>query len=157
MFDKLDRGVELIREALQELDPDVLDGKGAVALVDKFAEGERLCAAGKTLGAKRVSDSGAWRKSGAKSPAHWMANKTGTSVGAAVGVLETAARLTELPGMEKAVRKGQLSEAQATRSPRPRPPIPLPKRNCWESPKPRAWRRCASAVPGSRRLRPKTK
>jgi hypothetical protein len=112
MFDKLTRARDLLKEFAAEFDPDVLGGKSALTVVEISAEAERVAAGCKTLAAKRAADSGAWRKSGAKSPAHWMATTTGTSVGAAVGVLETAARLSELPATEKAVRKGRLSEAQ---------------------------------------------
>lgn len=113
MFDRVDRAIVALKEAVARLDPEVLEGAGALRLVEKFAEAERVAAAGKALAAKRVADSGAWRRSGAKSAAHWMANKTGTSVGAALGTLETAARLPELPKTEKALRAGKLSEAQA--------------------------------------------
>jgi Domain of unknown function (DUF222) len=42
-----------------------------------------------------------------------MAKTTKTSVGDAVGVLETAARLAELPNTDAALRSGELSEPQA--------------------------------------------
>ncbi len=94
-------------------DPEVLAPDLAVRLVSLFGKGERLCAAGKALAAGRVSSTGAWRKTGERSPAHWMARETGTSVGQATNVLETAGLLAELPGTRKALCSGQLSEAQA--------------------------------------------
>jgi Domain of unknown function (DUF222) len=113
MFEKVRNARDLLREALAELEPEVLEGKAAARLVEEFAEVERLGAAGKALAARRVADSGAWRATGERSPAHWMAKTTKTSVGSAVGVLETAARVAELPATEEAVRAGRLSEAQA--------------------------------------------
>ena len=113
MFEKVNRALAALKEAVADLDPDVLETTSARALVDKFAEAERVAAAGKALAARRVAESGAWRSNGARTPAHWMATQTGTSVGAAVGVLETAARLKDLPATDAAVRSGRLSEAQA--------------------------------------------
>jgi len=107
------KATELLRAAVGGLDPEVLEGASAIKLVEAFAEAERLGAAGKALAARRVADSGAWRTSGEKSAAHWMAAATKTSVGAAVTTLETAGRLSELPRTEAAVRAGRLSEAQA--------------------------------------------
>jgi len=101
-----------LQEIVSKLDPNVLPTSVAVAMVEEFATIGNVADGGKALAGKRVSDSGAWRKNGEKSPAHWMAKKTGTSVGAAVGVLETAARLADLPATEEAVRKGELSEVQ---------------------------------------------
>ncbi|MDQ3783694.1 MAG: 13E12 repeat family protein [Actinomycetota bacterium] len=112
MFEKVVEAIHLLKAAVAELDPDVLEGTQAAKLVEVFAEAERLGAAGKGLAARRVADSGAWRASGERSAAHWMAAATGTSVGSAVGLLETAARLGELPGTDAAVRTGALSEAQ---------------------------------------------
>jgi len=70
--------------------------------------------ASKALAARQVSRSGAWRLQGDRSPAHWMARRTGCSVGQAVGVLETAKRLTELPQTDQAARAGRLSEMQTS-------------------------------------------
>ena len=95
------------------LEPEVLAGDAATRLVEDFAELERLAAAGKALAARRAASSGAWQGGGDRSPAHWMSRVTGTPVGSAVGVLETAERLRELPGTDAAVRAGELSEAQA--------------------------------------------
>lgn len=113
MFDQVHRARQLVREAVAALEPDVLDGKGAARLVQDFAEIERLAAAGKPLAARRMADSGVWRRSGERSPAHWLATRTGTSVDHAVSTIETAQRLAELPSTEQAVRKGQLSEVQS--------------------------------------------
>ncbi|MGH2747830.1 MAG: hypothetical protein ACRDKB_07895 [Actinomycetota bacterium] len=113
MFARVDRAIAALKDAVANLDPEVLEAQTSLRLVEKFAEAERLAAAGKALAAKRVAQSGAWKKSGARTPAHWMAHKTGTSVGQALGVLETAQRLPDLPKTDRAVRSGRLSEAQA--------------------------------------------
>ena len=102
-----------LKEIVRDLEPEVLTGTTAAQLVEGFAAIENLAAAGKTLCAGRVAGSGAWKSSGERSAAHWIAKKTGTSVGAAVGSIETAARLAELPHTDQAVRAGRLSDAQA--------------------------------------------
>jgi hypothetical protein len=105
-----------LRTALERLvtrlDADVLDAERAAALVDDFAAMERLCAAGKALAARRACEGRQWQRSGARSAAHWMAERTGTSVPAAAAVLETADRLRELPALDAAYRAGTLSEPQ---------------------------------------------
>jgi 5-methylcytosine-specific restriction endonuclease McrA len=113
MFEIVDEAIVLAQKAVADFEPDVYEGNAASLLVQRFAHLERIAAAGKALAARRVADSGAWRKSGDRSPAHWMAKTTGTSVGQAIGELETAERLSELPATAQAVRAGQLSEPQA--------------------------------------------
>jgi hypothetical protein len=113
MLDKLRRAERLLQEAVDGLDPDVLEAKSAARLTEAFARLERLSSAGKALAARRMADSGVWRKDGERSPAHWLAKRAGTSVGQAVATIETAQRLAELPQAEQAVRKGRLSETQS--------------------------------------------
>ena len=63
--------------------------------------------------AKRVEESNVWRQSGDRSAAHFIAQKTGTSVGRTQAALETAERLAALPATAEAFRAGTLSEVQA--------------------------------------------
>src|SRR5439155_17489821 len=84
----------------------------AARLVDRFAEAERIAAAGRALAARRVDETNQWRLEGHRSAA-WVAAKTGTSVGTAAGAIETAKRLDELPATREAFVAGRLSEAQA--------------------------------------------
>jgi hypothetical protein len=95
------------------LEPDLLSATDAAALVEDFAAMERLCAAGKALAARRATDCGAWKRAGERSPAAWLARKSGSSLGTAIGELQTAERLPQLPATEQAVRAGKLSPAQA--------------------------------------------
>ncbi len=99
-------------EVLAKLEPEILDSRDAQALVERFATLERKAAAGKALVARRVAASGAWRSSGERSAANWMARATGTSVGQAMGVLKTAEALKELPSVDRSFRAGKLSEVQ---------------------------------------------
>ena len=63
--------------------------------------------------ARRVAETNAWREEGERSPAHFLARATGRSVSSAVGMIETARRMADLPRTEAAFRKGALSGSQA--------------------------------------------
>ncbi|HEV3135691.1 MAG TPA: DUF222 domain-containing protein, partial [Acidimicrobiia bacterium] len=73
----------------------------------------RICSAIKSLGARRVEETNAWREGGQRSVAHWVAEATGETVGAAGRALETARALEHLPETDAAFRAGQLSSTQA--------------------------------------------
>ncbi len=118
MFDGVgERARELVvgqlRSMLRRLDAAVLTGPQAVVLLGWFAEVERLAAAGKALVAVRAAETNQWRRDGDRSPEHWLARETGTTVGAAREALDTARRLCDLPATDAAVRDGKLSAQQA--------------------------------------------
>ncbi len=113
MFDRLRNAVGDLESVSRALDPSCLDGGTAAALVEVAARGERICAAIKALGARRVEETNAWREGGHRSAAHWVAETTGETVGAAGRTLETARALDQLPETDAAFRAGQLSEVQA--------------------------------------------
>src|SRR5437879_6992064 len=102
-----------LREIVAGLEPEALSADAAAALVDTFISLEKLVAAGKALAARRVADSNLWWGAGERSAAHWLARRAGSSVGAAMATLETAARLPERPGVDRALRAGELSAVQA--------------------------------------------
>ena len=112
MYESVEIALDLLEETLEQLEPDTLDRTVAPQLFELFCRVERLGAAGKALTGRRVADSGAWIDSGERSPAHWMAEVAGTSVGRAVAVLQTAELLQSLPDTEAAYRRGRLSEPQ---------------------------------------------
>jgi hypothetical protein len=118
MFDRLamrarDLVVGQLRRVLAVLDPSTLTGPQAVALLEWFTRVERLASAGRSLVAARAAETNQWRRSGARSPEHWLAQQTGTTVSAAKESLDTARRLSSLPETDKAVRAGRLSPQQA--------------------------------------------
>ena len=113
MFEQLRRAVGDLEAVSRALDPSCLDGRGASALVEVAAHGERICSAMKALGARRVEETNAWREGGHRSAAHWVAEATGETVGAAGRALETARALERLPETDAAFRAGQLSSTQA--------------------------------------------
>jgi hypothetical protein len=73
---------------------------------------ERTASALKATLAARVADSGSWRDAGARSPAHHLAQQTGTSLGQARSLVETGRRLDTLPQVAEAARAGALSPQQ---------------------------------------------
>jgi uncharacterized protein DUF222 len=108
----LESAIGALRETLRRLEPLRLPADEAAELVRLGAEVERLGAAAKTLAARAVERSGAWRMNGYRTAAHWMASATGVPVGQAVAVLETGRRLEDLPTTSWAFANGELSEAK---------------------------------------------
>jgi hypothetical protein len=98
---------------VDRLDPDAVPGSTARELWQVFDAAERLCSAGKTLLARRVADTHQPGKAGSKCAAEDLARKAGTSVGAAKEAMDTSARLPGQPELDTALRRGELSPAQA--------------------------------------------
>jgi hypothetical protein len=112
MLDRLQTLVESLRDLVSGIDPAGLPARDAVRLVELFAEGERLCAAGRTLAAGRVHRSPEWSAAGYRTPAQWMAAQTRTTLAQAITSLEVARRLERLPQTRERFVSGRLSEAQ---------------------------------------------
>ncbi len=74
---------------------------------------ERQAAAAKTLLAARVDESRAWARAGDRSVEEHLARKAGSSQGAARRSLACSKRLQAMPATEAALRRGELSQAQA--------------------------------------------
>jgi len=106
--------IEQLRTAVGELESWRLEGDRARELVEAFAEGERLCAAGKVLAVRQVEATGSWKRAGAfRDAAAYLASVSGTTVQLASATVETARRLESLPHTESVLRSGSLSSAQA--------------------------------------------
>lgn len=102
-----------VRSLVAGFEVDGLDAHEAAQVVEQCAEGERLLGALRALAAATLEDKALWRREGFRSPAHWMASKTGTAVGPAIATLEMVGLLADLPVLAEAFRAGRLSEAQA--------------------------------------------
>ena len=113
MFERLHSAIDDLEAVSSALDPACLDGPAAASLVEVAARGERICAAIKAFGARRVQETDVWRKGGHRTAAHWVAEATGETVGAAGRALETARALDHLPDTGAAFRTGELSSTQA--------------------------------------------
>ncbi len=113
MFEEARCAVDALKAIARDLDPLLVDGRGAAALFEVVTEGERVCAAMKAVLARRVDETKVWQAGGHRSAAHWVAEAAGETVGAASRTLETARALEALPATAEAFRAGQLSETQA--------------------------------------------
>jgi hypothetical protein len=113
VFGKVRSAVDTLKATARALDPACIDGHDAAALFDAVSEGERVCGAMKALLARRIDETKVWREAGHRSAAHWVADATGETVGAACRALETAWALGALPETDAAFRAGRLSPTQA--------------------------------------------
>jgi hypothetical protein len=113
MFDVLTDTGDRLAGVLDILDPDRVTGSRARQLWAGFDRIERLAAAGKTLLARRVAATHSPTKSKHRSAVDELARHAGSSTKAARDTIDTSTRLTELPEVDEALRRGQLSPAQA--------------------------------------------
>lgn len=109
---RLQRVADDLRTVISDLDPERLSGPDAAELLERFAEIEKLAAAGKLLAARRVESSNVWRRQGHRSAAAHVAEATGSGLGPAITALECARQLGSLPATDEAMREGRLSETQ---------------------------------------------
>ena len=114
MIDRIGSLISTLRDVVSGLDEGSISGPDAVRLVELFSEGERLCAAGRTVAAGRVQRSPEWSAAGYRTPAQWMAAHTKVTLNQAIASLETARRLEKLPQTREQFVSGKLSEIQAT-------------------------------------------
>jgi hypothetical protein len=114
MFDEVRSALSTLEGVMRDFEPGVLEAGDARTMVELFAKGERLCAAGKALSAARVAATGAHRETGHRSAGQLLADVSGTTVGAAESMLQAVRRLEEQPAVADAFRAGDLSET-ATR------------------------------------------
>jgi hypothetical protein len=127
-----------LEQISQELIPRAFDAQRAVELFNDAARAERLCTAIKSRLARRVEETKVWRDSGHRSAAHWVAEATGETVGAAARTLETARALEQLPNTDNAFRSGVLSETQAAEITSTAMAIRARKATSWRLPARRA-------------------
>jgi hypothetical protein len=104
---------KVLRWQLQRLVPGDVPLGEAADMWAAFDAIERHAAAAKTLLAARVDESRAWARAGDRSPEEHLARKAGTSRGAARRGLACSKGLRGLPATEAALRRGELSPAQA--------------------------------------------
>ena len=102
-----------VRRLAADVEPSCYTGPDAVRVLGVLTEAERVIAALRMLFARRVEESNVWRHDGERSAAHYLAHRTGTTVGQAIATLEVAHRLEALPATDEAFRNGELSEVQA--------------------------------------------
>lgn len=114
MFETLAQVERELVGVVDDLDPASLTPREAAAALERFAAIERRATAGRLLVAARAAESGVWKRQGHRSAAHWLAAQLGTTVAKARRVLGVSEDLEKAPGTAGAVRRGQLSEDQAS-------------------------------------------
>jgi hypothetical protein len=113
MFESVVRLRGQLSELVSALDPDAVSGPTARELWGELDRIERLGSAGKTLLARRIDATHDRDLAGSRTAAESLAKQAGTSTSAAKEALDTSNRLAELPGLAGALRRGELSPAQA--------------------------------------------
>lgn len=104
-----------VRAFTAGFDPSALDGSEARESVRCLAEIERVAGAAKVLATARLIETRAGPGDDSfRDVDAWLASLSGTSVGAARGVVETARHVQKLPDTADALRAGTLSPAQAS-------------------------------------------
>ena len=111
------RGVAAIRQqaiaAARELEPGLLALGEAQRMLGDVTAAKNALATIEVLLAKRIADTGEWRRAGDRSAEEHLAKTTGVSVGRAREALDTAQRLGGLGATDAAARSGTLSLEQA--------------------------------------------
>ncbi len=85
-------------------EPALLSGADAGSAVEVAGAIERMAAPIKGLAGACSAETGAWKEAGDRSPAHHLARSSGSSVGQAAEILETARRLPQLPATSVGAR-----------------------------------------------------
>jgi hypothetical protein len=94
-------------------DPALTGARDCLDLVGVFCDLEHAASAGLALAARRVAQTSLWADHGHRTAAHWLAAKTGRSVGEAMRLLETAEVAEAAPATMEALRNGDLSIPKA--------------------------------------------
>jgi len=113
MLAELDAVTETLSSIVTSLDADTLLATDAAELVPRFAQLANLCATAKAICAKRAVDARLHERAGYRDPAAWLGSLSGEPTGRARDALSTAGQLGSLPGLNEAVRAGQVSAVQA--------------------------------------------
>ena len=100
-------------ELVEELDPDAVPLCETSAMWQTAARVGCLVDALKILLARRVDESGVWKRGGFRSAAEQLAADAGTSVLSAQGLLDTSKRVASQPKTARALRAGDLSARKA--------------------------------------------
>jgi hypothetical protein len=113
-------GVRPVAELAAELqaivasfDPELTGARDCLDLVGAFCDLEHAASAGLALAARRVAQTSLWADHGHRTAAHWLAAKTGVSVGEAMRLLETAQVAEAAPATMEALKNGDLSIPKA--------------------------------------------
>ncbi len=105
--------IESLAGFVAGFDTGAFSGSDAARLTELFARGEKLCATGLAMAARRASECSAPERAGVRSREEWLAGISGTDLRSAEATLSTAEQMVTSPELEDACRKGELSTDQA--------------------------------------------
>ena len=111
--DELEAAIATVARFVSTFEPARFSGTDASVLVGWFSRCERLAVTGKTLAATRASPAHRPETTGHPTPAHWLSEMTGESLGESADVLRLGRAFTGHSGMEEACRNGRLSRQAA--------------------------------------------
>jgi hypothetical protein len=102
-----------VQAVVAGFDPELTGARDCLDLVGVFRDLEHAASAGLALAARRVAQTSLWADHGHRTAAHWLAAKTGLSVGEALRLLETAEVAEQAPATVEALKNGGLSIPKA--------------------------------------------
>jgi hypothetical protein len=102
-----------VQAVVAGFDPELTGARDCLDLVGVFRDLEHAASAGLALAARRVAQTSLWADHGHRTAAHWLAAKTGLSVGEAMRLLETAEVAEQAPATLEALKNGGLSIPKA--------------------------------------------
>ncbi|WP_436795465.1 DUF222 domain-containing protein [Actinospongicola halichondriae] len=111
------RDVEVQEQAIallcSSLDPALIHADDVSTVFDALVHMQKLVTGAVVRMSARFDEVGDWKRNGSRSAEDEIARKTGTSVGRARRSLQTSKNLTNTPGVDNALRQGDLSPDQA--------------------------------------------
>jgi hypothetical protein len=114
LVEEVTRQEESLSALCAQFDPGAVPLEHAAHVYEALARMEKLVAGARLRLAVRVEESNHWRRTGHRSAADWFAHISGVTAGAAHAELAASARLAQLPATDDALRRGDLSAAQAS-------------------------------------------
>jgi HNH endonuclease len=108
----LDEIVGAFQRWLREARPGSISGERAMALVEGLSQLQRMASSGIALYAPVVVETGSFAKAGHSSAPDWLGSISGSSTGAAKGLLSAAGRAASSPELTEALHGGDLSTDQ---------------------------------------------
>jgi hypothetical protein len=111
---ELRSAMDALSRFVSGFEPARYSGRDAAVLVRWFTRCERLAHTGKALAAARAAEGRSPASDGHPTPAHWLSQLTGESIGESVGVLRMGETITDHAAMDEACREGRLSRQPAS-------------------------------------------
>src|SRR5438128_1887685 len=113
MFDSWAQVKSAVETLAGSFDPSLISGADAARVVAETSAISNMALAVCSLASARLADTGAWRSSGERSCAHYVAQSTGTTVSSAASSIDLGHKLPQFDATSSLARSGRLSMRQA--------------------------------------------